>query len=192
MLTLGSKTKKDWQEAANIHTPPLQGTPGRCTCGSPLLLQSSLRPTSPKSRESPGEQLSHAFSITYFNSWLQARPVPLNSLCVLTELRNCSASGITQQLLMGVIKSLGGDLYLLLPFKSKLPKTTIISNTGDPQLSTQKAALAPHRVHGRRTKDEPWSRGPGDSGPGSAQPEHIFQCRFSQGTLHQLHSKKNP
>lgn len=33
----------------------------------------------------------------------------------------------------GVIKSLGGDLYLLLLFHLKLPKTTIISNTGDPQ-----------------------------------------------------------
>ena len=73
----------------------------------------SLRPTSPKPRESPGEQLSHPFSITYFNSWLEARLVARYSQCVLTESENCSASGITKQLLMGVIKSLGGDLYVL-------------------------------------------------------------------------------
>lgn len=38
---------------------------------------------------------------------------------------------------MGVIKSLGGDLYPLLLFKSKLPKTTIISITGDPTPSRE-------------------------------------------------------
>lgn len=38
---------------------------------------------------------------------------------------------------MGVIKSLGGDLYLLLLFKSKLPKTTIISIAGDPKASRE-------------------------------------------------------
>lgn len=79
-LTKARKITYPWQEAA-LHPKELledAQTPDSYSVCSP-------RPTSPKPRESPGEQLSHPFSITYFNSWLEARLVAPYLQCVLTE-----------------------------------------------------------------------------------------------------------